>query len=202
MTEVIRYSRLGEEDCRFGKGTFEVRLADGRVVTMSEIDVGAILTDSELSTQAVTLSTLVLSGGQLAFPAAQNASTNANTLDDYEEGTWTPNVGGTATYTTQAGTYTKIGRVIFFNGQLIINVIGTGSTSTIEGLPFTAAARAALTVADTADLAIPVVSIAAWISTSTATIFLGARTAASIFENTTLVLGSGTSITVSGFYVV
>ena len=28
--------------------------------------------------------------GQLAFPATQNPRPNANTLDDYEEGTWTP----------------------------------------------------------------------------------------------------------------
>jgi hypothetical protein len=33
------------------------------------------------------------SGSGISFPATQSASTNANTLDDYEEGTWTPTIG-------------------------------------------------------------------------------------------------------------
>lgn len=49
-TEVITYSRIGKEDIRFGKGTFEVVLADGRKAIISEVDVGAILNDSSLST--------------------------------------------------------------------------------------------------------------------------------------------------------
>ena len=35
------------------------------------------------------------SGTGIAFPATQNASSDANTLDDYEEGTWTPTLGVT-----------------------------------------------------------------------------------------------------------
>src|SRR3990167_1606815 len=57
--------------------------------------------------------------GQIAFPATQNASADANTLDDYEEGTWTP-VFTFATpgdlsvaYSTQQAIYTKIGRVVY-----------------------------------------------------------------------------------------
>ena len=78
-----------------------------------------------------------LGTGQVKFPSTQNASADANTLDDYEEGTWTPNVGGTATYTTQEGNYTKIGRQVTIHVNLVINSIGTGSASTISGLPFT-----------------------------------------------------------------
>ena len=62
----------------------------------------------------------------------------ANALDDYEQGTWAPSLGGTATYTEQNGTYTKIGRSVTLVMQLEINLIGTGSTSTISGVPFTA----------------------------------------------------------------
>src|ERR1035437_2045665 len=36
------------------------------------------------------------SAGQIKFPASQNASSDANTLDDYEEGTWTPADGSGA----------------------------------------------------------------------------------------------------------
>ena len=58
-TEVITYSQLGEQDVRFGLGTFEVILADGRKVTLSEVDVGAILNQAATSTQALTLVSLL-----------------------------------------------------------------------------------------------------------------------------------------------
>ena len=77
------------------------------------------------------------SGAGITFPATQSASSDANTLDDYEEGTWTPSVGGTATYTQQVGEYTKIGNLVYLRATLQINVLGTGSTTNISGLPFT-----------------------------------------------------------------
>ena len=54
-TEVIRYSMMGEEDIRFGLSTFEVVLADGRKVVLSEVDIGALLNDAAKSTQALTV---------------------------------------------------------------------------------------------------------------------------------------------------
>jgi hypothetical protein len=77
------------------------------------------------------------SGAGITFPATQSASSNANTLDDYEEGTFTPSIGGTATYNTQTGGYTKIGRQVTVWWILDINLRGTGSQTTILGLPFT-----------------------------------------------------------------
>lgn len=81
--------------------------------------------------------------GQIKFPAAQNASSDVNTLDDYEEGTFTPTVigtgtAGTGTYSVQAGSYTKVGRLVSF--QFYINITdhtGTGNMQ-FAGLPFTA----------------------------------------------------------------
>jgi hypothetical protein len=78
------------------------------------------------------------SGAGITFPATQSASSDANTLDDYEEGTWTPNVGGTATYSSQTGKYTKIGNVVTVTFDMTISTIGTGSTNNISGNPFTA----------------------------------------------------------------
>ena len=85
----------------------------------------------------------VLSGGGITFPSTQVASSNVNTLDDYEEGTWTPVVygsttSGTGTYTTQTGVYIKIGSFVFV--QIYINLSGhTGNGNMdISGLPFTA----------------------------------------------------------------
>jgi hypothetical protein len=85
-------------------------------------------------------------GGQITFPATQNASAGANTLDDYEEGTFTPSIalgGGTSgiTYDNQTGTYTKIGNVVCYHLNILLTNKGssTGNLS-ITGLPFTSAA--------------------------------------------------------------
>jgi hypothetical protein len=77
------------------------------------------------------------SGSGITFPATASDSSNANTLDDYEEGIWTPSVGGTATYSDQTGHYVKIGKQVTIWCGLVITSIGTGSTSRILGLPFT-----------------------------------------------------------------
>ena len=77
----------------------------------------------------------------IEFPATQVASASANNLDDYEEGTFTPTVGGstsagTATYTQQVGVYTKIGRQVSIQIDLGWNS-GTGvGDLRINGLPF------------------------------------------------------------------
>jgi hypothetical protein len=78
----------------------------------------------------------------ITFPATQVASSDANTLDDYEEGTFTPTIvgstsAGTGTYTTNTGKYTKIGNFVTF--QVYINWTahtGTGNMR-IGNLPFT-----------------------------------------------------------------
>ncbi len=81
-------------------------------------------------------------GVGITFPATQSASTNANTLDDYEEGTWTPVIigtttAGTGTYTTQTGSYTKIGNQVTLHLTLTWTAhTGTGNMR-ISGLPFT-----------------------------------------------------------------
>ena len=74
----------------------------------------------------------------ITLGTAAGTYADANTLDDYEEGTWTPSVGGTATYYGQTGTYTKIGNVVYIRGNMHINAIGTGSATTISGFPFIA----------------------------------------------------------------
>ena len=82
------------------------------------------------------------SGAGITFPATQSASSDANTLDDYEEGTWTPVINGTSTagtasYSPQNGKYTKIGRLVFVE-LYIVWTGGTGSGDlSIGGLPFT-----------------------------------------------------------------
>jgi len=81
-------------------------------------------------------------GTGITFPATQSASSNANTLDDYEEGTWTPTVSGgttagTGTYSAQNGRYTKIGNQVTVTAYVSWTAhTGTGGLN-FTGLPFT-----------------------------------------------------------------
>jgi hypothetical protein len=94
------------------------------------------------TTIAVGGATPSTSGSGISFPATQSASSDANTLDDYEEGTFTPAIygtstAGTGTYSRQTGTYTKIGNRVYFSIYIIWSAhTGTGDMN-INGLPFT-----------------------------------------------------------------
>ena len=90
------------------------------------------------------------SGSGVTFPATQSASTDANTLDDYEEGSWTPiftastSAPSSVTYGTQGGRYTKIGRVVYVEVYIRFTAYSGGSgTVNIGGLPFTSAGGSA-----------------------------------------------------------
>jgi hypothetical protein len=86
------------------------------------------------------------SGTGIAFPATQSASSNANTLDDYEEGTYTPTAignssAGTTTYTgSPVGAYTKIGRQVTAKAGLTYSAM-TGTGELVLNLPFTSDAE-------------------------------------------------------------
>jgi hypothetical protein len=122
-------SKVAIEGNASGSGTFTIASPNSntnRTLTLPD------------STGTVVVSGTTPSLNGITFPATQVASAGVNTLDDYEEGTWTPSLGGTATYFTQTGSYTKIGNVVYIHGNLHINSIGTGSASQISGLPFSA----------------------------------------------------------------
>jgi len=78
--------------------------------------------------------------GQIQFPATQNASANANTLDDYEEGTFTPVLGTdgshSITMTSQSGRYTKIGSVVHFQFHVSWSSFTGGGNIQVNSLPF------------------------------------------------------------------
>jgi hypothetical protein len=91
----------------------------------------------------VTLSTgnLIIgtSGKGIDFSATPGTGTS-ELLNDYEEGTWTPayvTTGGSFTYSSQQGTYVKIGRMVYVTGWLTTSAatVGTGAVQ-ISGLPF------------------------------------------------------------------
>lgn len=76
------------------------------------------------------------SGAGITFPATQSSSSDANTLDDYEEGTFTPTwTGGTITAVNFCA-YTKVGRLINVMYDLQLGSSSSGSLSGFT-LPFT-----------------------------------------------------------------
>jgi hypothetical protein len=87
-------------------------------------------------TVVVTGTTPALNG--ITFPASQVTSADANTLDDYEEGTFTPS-GFTAGYTADivSGFYTKVGRVVSLLVNVRFSAVPAANSAVIfSGAPF------------------------------------------------------------------
>jgi len=145
--------------------------------------------------------TTTANGIGITFPATQSASTDANTLDDYEEGTWTPSLGGNTTYLRQQGTYTKIGRIVYITGRIDLTSLGTGSNSTISGLPFTSIAafqEQGLSVGYFGDLAVNTTFLAPRVISNSTTINAvgiassgATMSALNIFGNSTVLIFTG-----------
>ena len=96
------------------------------------------------------------SANGLAFPSGKGIDFSATSdaggmtselLDDYEEGTWTPSInqGFTVSYTSNSGTYTKVGRLVYYNFYIQISSSSGSATdysyAVIRGLPFTSVAN-------------------------------------------------------------
>lgn len=105
---------------------------------VSESSPEIIAPDTDAGTKrwelvSVSCATLDVMGGQIVFPATAVPSSDPNTLDDYERGTWTPT--GANSPTSPLGAYTKIGKEVFCKGRI---TAGSGGPLGIEisGLPF------------------------------------------------------------------
>jgi hypothetical protein len=110
--DTIAFAEGGAEVARFN--------SSGNLQTIGTIGVGG-----------ATPST---SGAGITFPATQSASSDANTLDDYEEGTWTPT--SPVSLTASTATYQKIGNTVFLNTFIDVSSNSNGATFTITGLPY------------------------------------------------------------------
>jgi hypothetical protein len=123
--------------------------ANLRSLLTDETGTGAAVFGTSPTISAPTLTGATdLSGGQIKFPSTQSASSDANTLDDYEEGTFTPGVafGGATTgiiYSAQVGSYTKVGNRVHFQAYVALSNKGSATgTARLTGLPFTSNATA------------------------------------------------------------
>ena len=176
-------------------------IAATQTLTNKTLTSPTLTTPVASTTIGVGGATASASGAGISFPATQSASTNANTLDDYEEGTWSPAIGGNATYYAQEGYYTKIGNIVYFYGKIIINSKGTGNNFTMTGFPFNANYNIRLNVQYWTLLATNVVFLCAICSGNTQVDFYSTTAAASNVATNT-VFGNGTTISFTGFYSV
>jgi len=120
-----------------GTGTVTINPATASTINNMSIGATTASTGRFTSVTATTGNVVIGTSGQgIDFSATPGTGTS-ELLADYEEGTWTPSVGGDATYTAQTGYYTKIGNFVKLRFFLSINVLGTGSTTTITGIPYT-----------------------------------------------------------------
>ena len=111
----------------------------GGTTAMTLNSSGNLQTIGTISVGNATPST---SGAGITFPATQSASSDANTLDDYEEGTWTATdtSGASLSFTNTTQRYTKVGRLVTLQiDNLLFPSTANGNSVAIGGLPFTAA---------------------------------------------------------------
>lgn len=144
-------------------------------------------------------------GGKLKFPATQSPSSDPNVLDDFEKaGTWTPILGGTATYTNQNGFYTKVGNKVTIIGRLTVNVLGTGSTTAITGLPFVPGLSIGQTgaVGSWLNLAVAPVSLMVYVTASRGIEFVGATAATANNATAQPIFGNGADVWFTATYFV
>ena len=87
--------------------------------------------------------TAILNNGQIAFPATAVPSSDPNTLDDYEEGTWdvtfVPQTSGTITLNASydTGWYQKVGNTVAIGGYFVISSVSSPTGELfIATLPF------------------------------------------------------------------
>jgi len=88
---------------------------------------------------------LYLDGGQITFPATQVGNSNANALDDYEEGLYTPSITGSSSGNYVLNTsydrtsYTKIGRQVTMTGEVRVASDNSASGTIRVSIPFAVA---------------------------------------------------------------
>jgi hypothetical protein len=137
-----------------GAGVYEMNAATHvfySAVSGTAGTTATLINDAVINQYGIGLGNTTPSSGMgIAFPASQSASSDANTLDDYEEGTWTPSMGtgstqpGSLTYVNRGGNYTKIGRYVtaWFYMNITVSSSGTGNPYVApSSLPFAPASN-------------------------------------------------------------
>lgn len=100
--------------------------------TTTNCSTGNLLVNKSVGLGNVTLSG---SGVGVQFPATQSASSDVNTLDDYEEGTWTPTANNIS-FSAATGKYTKIGNLVTVTFSVTFPATADTNNAQVASLPF------------------------------------------------------------------
>jgi hypothetical protein len=187
------------------QGGLDIRTADNYIV-LSDGDGNPLISTADNQTVALE-GAVPNSGTGITFPATQSASSNANTLDDYEEGTWTatltPLTSGSITLSAATCSYTKVGRQVTINGQVNTSAVASPvGRLRLGGLPFTSASgtqfesRAVLTV----DGAVAIIAIDSWLPNAAA--FIDIYPAGTTTDTYASNIDGSTSVNFSATYFV
>jgi hypothetical protein len=99
-----------------------------------------LTTPKATTTIGVGNATPAASGSGISFPATQSASTDVNTLDDYEEGIFTVTLTcttGTITLANERLQYTKVGRLVTITGECNVTSVSSPTGALVlNNLPF------------------------------------------------------------------
>jgi hypothetical protein len=140
------YTSAADLNILADNGSGVIKFATGGTTERMRIPAaGGVQSAGSISVGGATPTT---SGAGITFPASQSASSDANTLDDYEEGTWTPTLtfsGGSIgiTYTARTARYTKIGRLVYVFAAVTLSNKGSSSgAANVNNLPFSSITNA------------------------------------------------------------
>jgi len=135
-------------------------------------------------------------------PARKGSQLNAG-VSGFEEGFWTPSLGGNTTYNLQIGYYTRIGGIVFITCSLDILTIGTGNPLAISGLPYLSkkGISQVIPVSGAFNIATAIVEIKGRLVTqSNAMSFLTKTTAAGTENAADPIFQDGTILNATGVY--
>ena len=120
-----------------------LRLANAFLATNTFAGLSQFNGECSFTSEPITFAGVITTSQGARFPSLQVASTNVNTLDDYEEASWTPVIGGSSgqsgqTYVIQVGRSVKCGKLVLAQFHAELSAKGTVSGNVqIQGLPYT-----------------------------------------------------------------
>jgi hypothetical protein len=144
----ITIASIGEVSGHFSDastGSFYITHSSNKISLKADGDLDLLCTNSGdsiiFSTNATERLRIPSDAAGIKFPATQAASSNANTLDEYEEGTFSPVITGSSgagTYTQQEGIYVKVGKLVTVNFWMALSTKNTlAGDIFFSNLPFT-----------------------------------------------------------------
>jgi len=148
----------GKDNTEESEGTIRYDHSDDSMYFSTSDEVAVSIDQNQVTTFVGNIKMSADKGIQFSpyDEAASSPGSDSNTLDDYEEGTWTPTIVGTGAtgglngtqsyHSSTHGSYTKIGNLVHcsfrvdFDGSTGANGSPNGSYIVLEGLPFNLAA--------------------------------------------------------------